>query len=124
MDKNIRNIGKIQITDKVISLDKKNQKILSLLMLNARTQNSQLAKIVELSKSNIARRISILEDKNLITGYHAFIDVTKLNLKYCTIFIKTKGTKEEEYLKKLEDNLENIISHWLFIIKRSLIKMN
>lgn len=106
MDKNIRNIGEIKAIDKIIPLDKKNQKILSLLMLNARTQNSQLAKIVELSKSNIARRISILEDKGLITGYHAFIDITKLNLKYCAILMKTRCTEEEkeEYLKKITSN--------------------
>jgi Lrp/AsnC family transcriptional regulator, leucine-responsive regulatory protein len=106
MANKVRRIGEIKGVGNSISLDKKNHKLLTLLMLNARTQNSQIAKSVGLSKSNIARRISILEDKELITGYHAFVDGTKVGLNSSAVILQTKCTEEqkEEYVEGLVDN--------------------
>jgi Lrp/AsnC family leucine-responsive transcriptional regulator len=96
-------IGEIKAIEKSINLDKKDRKILSLLMLNAKANLSELARQVELSKSNISRRISRLEREGLITGYHAFIDVSKIGLKSTIVLIKTQtlSTNKEEYIKKL-----------------------
>lgn len=98
-------IGKIYQGSAKIRLDIKDRKILSLLMLDARMSLSDISKKVELSKSNIARRISKMEESRLITGYHAFIDVTKLKVNSTLILLKTRAThtEKEEYLSRLAD---------------------
>ena len=75
-------IGEVKSFGESIKLDKKDRKILSLLMLNARISLAELAKHVELSKSNISRRISRLEKQGFIKGYHAFVDVSKIGIKF------------------------------------------
>ena len=62
-------IGEIKSFEKSIKLDKKDWKILSLLMADARINLSDIAKYVELSKSNISRRIKRLEYEGFISGY-------------------------------------------------------
>lgn len=96
-------IGKIIDKNKMINLDLKNKKILAALMHNARTPYTTIAKIVQLSKSNIARRIGILEKNGLITGYNAFIDVSKIKINSCMLMIQTKCTEDqkERYIKKV-----------------------
>lgn len=103
MPKNTANLGAITPTQSVIKLDKINQRLLSLLSANARAQYSELSRKLKISKSNVMRRISILEDKGILTGYHAFIDVTKLNLGAALLMIQTKCTEEqkEEYIKMI-----------------------
>lgn len=102
----IEQIGEIRSFDKNIRLDKKDRKILSLLMLDARINLSELSKFVELSKSNIARRIKKLEEEGFITGYHAYIDFSKIGIKSSIVLIKSQATFEtkEDYIKSLISN--------------------
>ncbi len=96
-------IGEIRQKNGLFELDKKNSKILSLLMLDARTTLSEISKKVELSKSNVSRRISQMETEEFITGYHAFIDASKLGLKTTLVLLKTRAThsEKERYIKKI-----------------------
>ena len=99
----VNDVGKISHAEYTISLDKKNKKILSLLMANARFSYSWIAKKVKLSKNNVIRRISILEKKGLITGYETFIDISKLDINTGVLLLQTNCTEEqkEKYIKKL-----------------------
>ncbi|MFC1723566.1 Lrp/AsnC family transcriptional regulator [Nanoarchaeota archaeon] len=102
----IKGIGKIVAQDYTVKLDKINSRLLSLLMSNARLQHSTLAKVLKISKSNVLRRINLLEEKHIITGYHAFIDVDKIGLKACLLFIQTKCTEQQRirYVKKISEH--------------------
>lgn len=99
-------IGEVKTFEKSIKLDKKDRKILSLLMLNARISLADLAKHVELSKSNISRRILRLEKQGFIKGYHAFVDVSKIGIKSSMILIKTQAisSNKQEYIQELVQN--------------------
>ncbi|MEE1674965.1 Lrp/AsnC family transcriptional regulator [Agarivorans aestuarii] len=52
-------------------MDKFDQKILAILVGNARTPVSQIARQVNLSRSATAERIANLENNGKISGYHA-----------------------------------------------------
>ncbi|MDO6764970.1 Lrp/AsnC family transcriptional regulator [Agarivorans sp. 1_MG-2023] len=52
-------------------MDKFDQKIVAMLVDNARTPVSQIAREVNLSRSATAERISNLEKQGVISGYHA-----------------------------------------------------
>lgn len=114
MDK-IEQIGEVKSLEKSIQLDKKDRKILSLLMLDARLSLAELAKHVELSKSNIARRISKLEKQAFINGYHAFVDVSKIGLKSSLVLIRTQTifSDKQDYIQKLikNKNIYGITEH-------------
>lgn len=99
----MKNIGKITDAETSLKLDLKDRKILSLLMLDARITLSDISKKVNLSKSNIARRISQMEKDGFITGYHAYIDVSKIGLNTTLVFLKIRATQteKEEFLKTM-----------------------
>ncbi|HLC54641.1 MAG TPA: AsnC family transcriptional regulator [Candidatus Nanoarchaeia archaeon] len=92
----------------VLLLDKRNQKILSMLMTNARVANAVIAKELQLSKSNIGRRIENLEASHIIGEYQTYIDATTLGFITSIVFIKTKCTQEqkEAYLTFLAEQRE------------------
>lgn len=63
---------------KYVELDRIDRKILMLLQADARISNLELAERVGLSATPCARRVRMLEDKGVITGYTARIDLAKL----------------------------------------------
>ncbi|MGY5451132.1 Lrp/AsnC family transcriptional regulator [Agarivorans sp. MS3-6] len=58
-------------------MDKFDQKIVALLVDNARTPVSQIARAINLSRSATAERISNLEKLGIISGYHASVGQAK-----------------------------------------------
>ncbi len=79
------------------TLDKKDKRILAALDLNARIPITKIAKMVRLSREVVAYRIKRLEDKGIIEGYYAVLDVSKLGYMYCRVFIRyLKMSPEEE----------------------------
>lgn len=106
MIENYHYIGEIEAKEPIKKLDKINKKLLSMLMKNARLPYSFLAENVNLTKSNVRRRIRILEGTGVITGYHAYIDIKKLNLKSGLLLFQTKCTEDqkEEYIKNSAKN--------------------
>lgn len=96
-------IGKISQESRVLKLDKKDRKILSLLMNDAIINVSDISNAVELSKSNVARRISKMEESGLVLGYHAYVDVSKLGITTTFVLLKIKASQNErdEYAKKI-----------------------
>ncbi len=55
-------------------LDKFDQKILELLVEDARQSVSAIARVVNLSRSAVTGRIARLEQQGVITGYHAHLE--------------------------------------------------
>jgi len=104
-------IGKIWQGEKTVRLDKKDKKILFLLMNDARVTISKISKKVELSKSNVSRRILKFEKIGLISGYNAYIDVSKLGIESHLILIKLKSSQKnkEDFSIKIA-NIKNVYS--------------
>ncbi len=87
-----------------VKLDFKDKKILSLLGLNARTPLTKIAKDVGLSKDAVKYRIRNLEEKNVIKGSRAIIDVERLGYQSYHLFIRLRTPKkdvERTIIKKL-----------------------
>ncbi|MDJ0839226.1 MAG: Lrp/AsnC family transcriptional regulator [Acidobacteriota bacterium] len=71
-------------------IDETDRKILALLQEDARLSNAEIARRVGMASSAIHERIRKLEERGVITGYHARIDAGNLGyglLAY--IFVKT-----------------------------------
>lgn len=89
-----------------LKLDLKDWKILSELDKNSRQPDSIIAKKVRLSKQVVNYRIKRLIDENIITGFSAQINISKLGYSAHKIYIQFRSIpkeKEEEtwaYLKK------------------------
>ncbi len=63
---------------KEATLDLKDRRILDAIEMKGRFFTSDIAKRVGLSKEVVAYRLSVLEKKGIITGYHAIINLTQL----------------------------------------------
>jgi Lrp/AsnC family transcriptional regulator, leucine-responsive regulatory protein len=88
-----------------MNLDLKDRKILRELDLNGRIQHSELAKKVRLSKQVIKYRIEKLEKENIIQGYNALIDISKLGQTIYVVYLKLiqiSSAKEKEWIDKIE----------------------
>jgi DNA-binding Lrp family transcriptional regulator len=80
---------------KPFKLDLKDYKILSELDVNARASNSEIAKYVGLSKDVINYRIKNLIEKDVIKGFYAVIDASRLGYYSFRIYIKLLDTPLE-----------------------------
>lgn len=67
-------------------IDDIDKKILAQLQNNARISNLELAEAINLSPTPCARRVKQLEDSDIITGYHASINASKLGYQL-SVFI-------------------------------------
>ena len=101
-----------------IKLDLKDKKILLALDMDGRKPDTQVAKIVGLSKQITNYRIKRLEKQQIIQSYYPVIDHSKLGLKLYRIALKlenaTKGKEEEilNYLKKHASWITSVLGIW------------
>ncbi len=63
-----------------MSLDRYDRRILEILQEEGRISNQELADRIGLSQSPCLRRVRVLEEAGLITGYRALLDAKKLGL--------------------------------------------
>lgn len=71
-------------------IDDIDRKILSILQENARISNAQIARELDLAPSGIHERIKKLENRGIITGYHASVDPRKLGYSVTAfLFVRT-----------------------------------
>jgi DNA-binding Lrp family transcriptional regulator len=76
-------------------LDAIDRRILRLLQENARLSNAELAQKVGLSVSPVWRRVRVLEERGVITGYQALVDPAAVGLSV-TVFIHVSLEKQVE----------------------------
>lgn len=113
-----------EITRK-FKLDNVNEKLLWVLLTDARAPLSKLAKKFKMSKIAISKRISSLEKNNVVTGYTCFVDFQKLGFNGYQLGIKTKTTVKGEdkiFFELLKDRgLSQILKlsrgKWDFLIR-------
>lgn len=94
----------------MVKLDLIDIKIINFLQQNARMQIKDIAKEVYLSSPAVSTRIERLEKAGIIKGYHAMVDMVKMNY-YITAFIDvvTPPDKKEafnEYVYKVKNVVE------------------
>ncbi|MCM2295690.1 Lrp/AsnC family transcriptional regulator [Rhodoferax sp.] len=63
-----------------LTLDRYDREILKQLQLDGRLSNQDLAERIGLSASPCLRRVRVLEESGLISGYHAQVDAKKVGL--------------------------------------------
>ncbi|MBO6519780.1 MAG: Lrp/AsnC family transcriptional regulator [Rhodospirillales bacterium] len=83
-------------------LDSIDHSIVSVLQEDGRISNVQLAEKVGLSPSACLRRVQILEDRGIITGYAAMIDAAALGRSTHIIVAITLDRQSEDYLSAFE----------------------
>ncbi len=93
----------------MIKLDVIDIKIINFLQKNARMQIKDIAKEVFLSSPAVSSRIERLEKTGVIKGYHATIDMVKMNY-YITAFIDVviPPEKKEQFSVYVE-NVKNVV---------------
>ena len=90
------------------TLDLKDRKIIRELDMNARISYASLGKKVRLSKQVVKYRVDKLESQNIIQGYNALIDISKLGQTIYVVYLKLvqiSSVKEKEWIDKIEKNI-------------------
>jgi len=83
-------------------LDEIDLKILKHLQRDGRAQRNKLAEIVHLSVPSVSERMRKLEEKELITGYHALLDSKRFNFDITAfVFVEVDGS--DNYPKFVEN---------------------
>jgi len=87
-----------------ISLDKKNQQILQMLIDNSRIPVSKIAKKLKLSKPAVMQRIKNMQDKKIILQYITYFNLIFTSYKLHIILLKTDNENEPKYSEILSKN--------------------
>lgn len=66
------------------------EKLLSILEKNPRLTNKEIAVMLGLDESVVAKKIKELEDDGIVRGYRAMIDTQKTDTQYVTALIEIK----------------------------------
>ena len=91
------------LPQKSVILDKNDRKILLEMISNCRQPLSAIARSVHLSRASVEYRLKQLEEKKLITGYRAVVNVSKLGYKKFHLFLTFQHPPEERlFLEKAE----------------------
>jgi Lrp/AsnC family leucine-responsive transcriptional regulator len=77
-------------------IDEIDAEILRLLQARGRMKRNAIAKKVDLSVSAVSERMRKLEERGVITGYHAVVDAKRLHLDI-TAFIRVSVDGSEHY---------------------------
>ena len=88
-------------------MDLKDKQIINQLQINGKISNIDLAEKVNLSPSPCLRRVKILEDKGIITGYTADIDQKAYGLPL-TLFARIRLERHD--IKTVENFEKHILS--------------
>ena len=88
-----------------MELDRYDRQILAILQLEGRISNQDLADRIGLSPSPCLRRVRVLEESGLITGYRAMLDAKKLGLTLMALI----GISMDQHTPERFANLEAAI---------------
>lgn len=82
-------------------IDETDARILHLLQAQGRMKRNQIAEEVGLSVPSVSDRMRKLEDRRVITGYHAVVDARRLHLDV-TVFIRVIVDGSAHYAEFVE----------------------
>ena len=71
--------------------------LLSIMQKNARIKMRDLAAVLDEPRENVIDKVTELEDKKVICGYHTVINWDKMNTDIVTALIEIKATPEREF---------------------------
>lgn len=75
----------------------KDKLLLSIMQKNARIKMRDLAAVLDEPRENVIDKVTELEDKKVICGYHTVINWDKTNTDIVTALIEIKATPEREF---------------------------
>ena len=77
-------------------IDELDARILALLQADGRIKRTRIAEEVGLSVPSVSERMRKLEERGVVTGYHAVVDARRLHLDI-TVFIRVMVDGSEHY---------------------------
>ena len=87
---------------KLLPIDQIDIKILSMLRVNSRAANIEIARELGISEATVRRRIRNLEDKGIIKGYSTYIDYQLIeNPVKAYVHIGVSSESRDEVVKKI-----------------------
>lgn len=89
-----------------MEFDRYDREILAILQVDGRISNQDLADRIGLSPSPCLRRVRVLEESGLITGYRALLDAKKLGLSLMALI----GISMDQHTPERFANLETTIA--------------
>mgnify|MGYP000583778508 CR=1 FL=1 len=106
------------------NIDQFDIQILRTISKNGRISVQELSQIVGLSPSPVSRRLQLLEESNIITGYRALIDEGSLGFKI-TVFVSVQLDKQvdvalDEFEKTISE-LPEVVDCWLMTGNRDYL---
>ena len=109
---------------KSANIDQLDRSILQMLQRNGRATINEVSETVGLSPSPVARRVRLLEEAGIITGYAAQIDEVALGYGF-SVFISVKLDKQiDEALVKFEAAIRlfpEVVDCWLITGNRDYL---
>lgn len=105
----------IEVSDKIISIDEKDKKILKILSKNGKASILNLSEKVGIDIKTIKSRIKRLEKEKIILGYKIDLDVSKLDRDFYTIGIDLNDYKKFYEIRKEIFSLKELTS-WVISI--------
>ena len=105
-------------------VDQTDASILQLLQKNGRATINDISEVVGLSPSPVARRVKLLEEARIITGYSAQIDEVALGYGF-SVFVSVKLDRQvDEALVKFEAAIRlfpEVVDCWLMTGNRDYL---
>ena len=109
---------------KTTNIDQLDMSILQMLQRNGRATLNEVSERVGLSPSPVARRVRLLEEAGIITGYAAQIDEVALGYGF-SVFVSVKLDKQiDEALVKFEAAIQlfpEVVDCWLMTGNRDYL---
>ena len=105
-------------------LDRADRAIMAALQKNARQTNVELAARVGLSPSACLRRVNLLEQSGIISGYHAYFDAEKINYGVAVLVQITLTGQSAAILREFEEaviRIPNLLACFLMAGARDYI---
>lgn len=91
-----------------MEFDRYDREILAILQVDGRISNQDLADRIGLSPSPCLRRVRVLEESGLITGYRALLDAKKLGLSLMALIGISMDLHTPERFANLEASITEI----------------
>jgi Lrp/AsnC family transcriptional regulator for asnA, asnC and gidA len=87
-----------------MELDETDREILEILMADARTPFSEVARQIDMSSATVHDRVSRMEDAGVIEGYHAKVDPKAVDLGISALVgLRVEQGRERDTLDRLAD---------------------